>query len=67
MEKVSQKFKDEIHSDCICESCGCEMIEVKQKRRHYGKENTYFKCDLCGIQYRKRTVNEVARDMGLRE
>jgi hypothetical protein len=60
-------FKQERKNESICDFCGVEMDEVKAKKKNrYSKENTYYKCSICGHQHRKRTLNELARDCGFR-
>ena len=58
------EFEKQMINESICDECGVEMTENKLDRRKYGKENTYFECDICGNKNRKRTINEIARDCG---
>jgi ssDNA-binding Zn-finger/Zn-ribbon topoisomerase 1 len=54
--------------DNICDECNMPMKLIKGKtRKKYGKYNDYYKCDNCGNQFRRRTENEVLRDIGARD
>ena len=64
---MSEELRKEINSDAICDNCNIEMKETIKPRSKYGKENTYYNCEICGNHHRKRRLNEIARDMGLRE
>lgn len=63
------EFEKQTDSENICALCNCEMeiIHKESKRFKYDKEHTVYGCDICGFTHRKRTQNEILRDMGERD
>ena len=59
------RIKLEKDSEKICDVCGFTMSETKRKKRI--KERTFYTCSECGNRHRKRTTNEILRDLGLKE
>ena len=63
-----EKLKESKQSEIICDNCSSYMTEIKRsKKNSYSKCNTVYKCENCGNQFRKRTTNEVLRDLGYRQ
>lgn len=68
-----KKSLDEIVAECqedekICMECGLEMklITHRKKKNRWNKGHFTYECS-CGNKFRKRTVNEILRDMGEKE
>ena len=63
------KLELELEQESICNICNCEMdiIHKKKKRNRFDKEHTTYECSICGFKHRKRTQNEILRDMGERD
>ena len=65
---VIRKYEKATKDENICDACNMPMKFIKGKtRKKYGKYNDYYKCDNCGNQFRRRTQNEVLRDIGERD
>lgn len=62
-------IQNEINLDSYCPDCNIKMpIYSKGKKKNkYDKEKTIYKCSVCGFTHRKRTLNEILRDLGLRD
>lgn len=65
---LDKEIKKNIAEDSICEQCGRTMtLEVVRKRRNrYDKGHFMYICS-CGNKFRKRTLNEILRDLGEKE
>jgi len=63
-----RKWKKEIANEKICDQCGSDMKEIKRPRtrKKYGKHMTTYECTFCNHVHRKRTQNEILRDLGER-
>ena len=61
-------FEKQTDSEAICELCNCEMkvVHKEGKRFKYDKDHTMYECSICGFKQRKRTHNEILRDLGKR-
>lgn len=66
---VTSDFDKQVDSESICEICHCEMkiIHKESKRYKHDKEHTMYECKICGFKHRKRTQNEILRDLGERD
>jgi uncharacterized protein with PIN domain len=55
--------------ESVCNVCNTEMTLVKAKRRknRWDKCHDFYVCPACGFTHRKRTYNEILRDIGERE
>jgi hypothetical protein len=65
-ERIGQELKNE----SICEICGrtMELIVIRKKKNQWDKGHKMFQCvESCGNIRRKRTFNELLRDLGERE
>ena len=62
-------FEKQTDSESICELCNTEMdiVNKEGKRFKYDKDHTMYECKICGFKHRKRTQNEILRDMGERD
>lgn len=60
--------QEEIKTENICEICHREMtlITIRKKKYKYDKGHSMYSC-VCGNKLRKRTYNEVLRDLGERD
>jgi len=69
MKNLTQEdFENQVNDESLCPICHTEMtMEKHKKKTHYSKEKTVYKCPICGFKHRKRTQNEILRDMGLRD
>lgn len=68
MKPSQAEYKKQLKDESICPECNIEMdIEKHKKKNHFDKERTIYKCYICGITHRKRTQNEILRDMGCRD
>jgi len=68
MTQSQKEYKRQVKDESICPECNIEMdIDKKKKSNHYGKERTIYTCYICGFTHRKRTQNEILRDMGCRD
>lgn len=69
MKSNKSDFEKQLDSESICELCHCEMKVVvkKGKQFKYDKNHTMYECSICGFKHRKRTQNEILRDLGERE
>lgn len=63
------QVQTELRTESICPQCSIEMDLIKntKKKNHFDKENRVYKCSVCGFTHRKRTLNEILRDLGLRD
>ena len=59
------KIKNEINNENIGPYCKIKMIENKRKK--HIKHKTSYDCEICGFHHRKRTINEILRDLGERD
>ena len=67
-QDMNQKqWKKQKASESICDQCGEQMKVDKKPRKKYGKHNTTYTCEFCGHTHRKRTQNEILRDVGERD
>ncbi len=62
-------FQKQVDDENICNECEVEMevVHKEGKRYKYDKDHTMYKCSICGFTHRKRTQNEILRDMGERD
>ena len=69
MKSPSQKdFEKELQGENICPQCNIEMDEDKKpKKNRFDKERTIYTCYVCGHTHRKRTGNEILRDLGYKK
>lgn len=66
--QLTERYHKATEQDHICDNCAYPMKLIKgPKRKKYGKINDYYHCDNCGNRFRKRTQNEILRDLGERE
>ena len=51
--------------ESICEQCGSKMTLniIRKKRNRWDKGHAMYECS-CGNGFRKRSVNEILRDLG---
>lgn len=57
-------YSKEVEAEKICDNCGAEMkFTKKPKKNRWSKESSYYTCE-CGNKFRKRTRNEILRDLG---
>ncbi len=65
-DQLKSDYDKQVESESICNICNCEMkvIHKEGKRFRYDKEHTMYQCPICGNKHRKRTQNEVLRDIG---
>lgn len=63
------EFEKQLDLESICGECNCEMyiIHKEGKRYKYDKNHTMYECSICGFKHRKRTQNEILRDLGDRD
>jgi RNase P subunit RPR2 len=68
-DPTKSDFEKQIDSESICEICHTEMtiIHKEGKRFKYDKNHTMYECSICGFKHRKRTQNEILRDIGERD
>ncbi len=68
-DNLKSPFELAIENESICELCNCEMkvIHKEGKRFKYDKDHTMYECRVCGFRHRKRTENEILRDIGERD
>jgi len=68
-EDDKSDYDKQIESESICTICNCEMqiIHKEGKRHKYDKNHTMYECQICGFKHRKRTQNEILRDLGERD
>lgn len=65
IEPQTSEFEDQLYNEHICPECGIEMNCTKKKKSNrWKKESTYYDCPICGFHHRKRTLNEILRDIG---
>jgi hypothetical protein len=67
---TSEQIKQEKQKEPICEICGrtMELIVIRKKKNQWDKGHKMFQCvESCGNIRRKRTFNELLRDLGERE
>lgn len=69
MESKAERIQEEQRNDSVCEICHVEMelVKVKPRKWEYDKFHDYYKCPICGFINRQRTLNEILRDIGLRD
>ena len=61
-------IENELANENICDRCSSEMKLQKHKRKsEWRKHNDMYVCPNCGHSYRRRTFNEVLRDLDLRD
>jgi hypothetical protein len=67
-EDTRSDFRKQTDSESICGECNVEMkiIHKEGKRFKYDKNRTRYECPICKNTHRKRTQNEILRDMGKR-
>ncbi len=66
--KTQKDYKQQLKEESICPECNIEMDENKKpKGGRFRKEKTTYKCFICGFTHRKRTQNEILRDIGARD
>jgi len=65
---LSELIQNEKVSDSICEQCHRKMkLKVIHKARtRFNKHHKMYEC-ICGNKFRKRSRNEILRDLGERE
>jgi predicted RNA-binding Zn-ribbon protein involved in translation (DUF1610 family) len=64
-EPQISEFEEQLNNESICPECDIEMIFTKKKRSNrWKKESSYYDCPVCGYHHRKRTINEILRDIG---
>lgn len=68
-DKLKSDYDKQVESESICSICNIEMkiVHKEGKRFKYDKEHTMYECSICGFKHRKRTQNEILRDMGERD
>lgn len=68
MEDLSP-YEKEKQNESICPLCNIEMdfIKGKPKADRWDKFHDYYVCPVCGFRHRRRTYNEILRDIGERE
>lgn len=60
-------LREEIKNDSMCPVCNVKMrVTKKEPRKHFEKCKTMYFCDICGVHHRKRTLNEILRDLDMR-
>ena len=64
-ESLEDTVIKEQESEQICDVCSREMtLNVKRKKRNrWDKGFAVYEC-VCGNKFRKRSVNEILRDLG---
>jgi predicted RNA-binding Zn-ribbon protein involved in translation (DUF1610 family) len=65
IEPQISDFEEQLNNESICPVCHIEMVCTKRKRSNrYKKHSTVYDCPVCGFHHRKRTMNEILRDIG---
>jgi len=68
-KEISVNPEREHQTENICPECLIQMDTIfkGKKVNRYDKERTVYKCFVCGFTHRKRTLNEVLRDLDMRD
>jgi len=68
-KNIEERVKEAQQDGEICGVCGFKigLHIIRKKRNSYDKGHEMYECSQCENKFRKRTVNEILRDIGERK